>query len=244
MRAIFDQLVEDDLIAKNPARSKKTGVRMPKTKKVDERFLDLPACHALLKAANAKRDRLLLRVLNACGLRPSEIFALQVRDVLEHKLRIDEAVVMGKVGETKTAESNGVVPIAASLEVELRAFILECGFTDPGQYLFPSEAGTPYDPKNYLNRKLKPLGVAAGILVYERTTKKGKKIKTSGLNFQILRRTCATHFQKHGEIKDTQTLLRHTSPTITLKHYQKTLDESLVEAVESWDRALTNTKIQ
>jgi hypothetical protein len=76
--------------------------------------------------------------------------------------------------------------------------------------------------------------------VFERTTKTGEKIKTSGLNFQILRRTCPTHFQKHGEIKDTQALLRHTSATVTLKHYQKSLSGSLVEAVENWDRVLTD----
>jgi integrase len=244
VRAIFDQLVEDDLITKNPARSKKAGVRMPKTKKVDERFLQLSECHALLRAAQSPRDRLLLRVLNACALRPSEAFALQVSDVVAGKLRIDEAVVMGIVGQTKTKESNGVVPVSASLETEFRDYIAACGFNDPAQYLFPSDKGTPYDPKNYLNRILKPLGVRAGVLVYERTTKRGKKIKTSGLNFQILRRTCATHFQNHGGVKDVQALLRHTRPEISLKHYQKVLDAKLISAVESWDSVLVNETIQ
>jgi integrase len=96
---------------------------------------------------------------------------------------------------------------------------------DPSAYLFPSEAGTPYDPKNYLNRRLKQLA---------------KSAKVPGVNFQVLRRTCATHFPNHGKVKDTQALLRHRNPAVTLKHYQKTLDESLVGAVGSWDDALTN----
>jgi integrase len=103
-------------------------------------------------------------------------------------------------------ESNGSVPISLGLESELRAYVLECGTVDFDAYLFPSETGTPYDPKNYLNRKLKPLAAAANI---------------EGVNFQALRRTCATHFQNHGGVKDVQALLRHTSPEITLKHYQK-----------------------
>jgi hypothetical protein len=42
-------------------------------------------------------------------------------------------------------------------------------------------------------------------------------------------------------VKDTQALLRHTNAAVTLKHYQKTLDESLVGAVANWDDALTKT---
>jgi hypothetical protein len=39
-------------------------------------------------------------------------------------------------------------------------------------------------------------------------------------------------------MKDTQSLLRHTNPITTLKHYQKTLPQSLIDAVESWDAQL------
>jgi integrase len=226
VRAIFDQLLEDDVITKNPARSKKGNVRLPKTKKPSVRFLDLRECQELLDVADEPRDHVLLRILITCALRPSECFALRLRDVLPGKLRIDEAVVMGDVGATKTEESNGFVPMAPALEQELRAYASHAGIVDPAAYLFPSEAGTPYDPKNYLNRKLKPLARSA---------------KVPGVNFQVLRRTCATHFQNFGKVKDTQALLRHTNAAVTLKHYQKTLDDSLVSAVAGWDEALTNT---
>jgi integrase len=226
VRAIFDQLVEDDVIFKNVARSKKGNVRLPKTKKPSERFLELRECQKLLDLAEDPRDHVLLRILITCALRPSECFALRLRDVVPGKLRIDEAVVMGDVGATKTEESNGFVPIAPALEQELRAYASRAGIVDPAAYLFPSEAGTPYDPKNYLNRKLKRLAKVA---------------KVPGVNFQVLRRTCATHFQNYGKVKDTQALLRHTNAAVTLKHYQKTLDDSLVSAVAGWDDALTNT---
>jgi hypothetical protein len=47
-----------------------------------------------------------------------------------------------------------------------------------------------------------------------------------------------TDFQKQGEIKDTQALLRHTTAATTLKHYQKTLEESLIRGVQNWDTGL------
>jgi integrase len=61
----------------------------------------------------------------------------------------------------------------------------------------------------------------------------------SRLNHQVLRRTTGTHFQKHGKVKDTQSLLRHADAQTTLKHYQKTIEESLRRAVEDWDSELT-----
>jgi integrase len=129
-------------------------------------------------------------------------------------------------------------------------FALRVNDLQPGRLridlLFPSEAGTPISPENYLDRGLKKLGVFAGIDVKSRlvTITRGKKkgqtreVLTSALNHQVLRRTTATHFQKHGQIKDTQALLRHSEPETTLKHYQKKLEDSLVRGVEGWDAEL------
>jgi hypothetical protein len=100
------------------------------------------------------------------------------------------------------------VPLPPDLELELRAYIREEEIKD---LLFPSEVGTPISPENYLDRGLKRLGVLAGIDVKSRlvTVTRGKRkgqiteMLTSALNHQVLRRTTATHFQKHGQLKDT-----------------------------------------
>lgn len=60
----------------------------------------------------------------------------------------------------------------------------------------------------------------------------------------MLRRTTATHFQRHGEIKDAQALLRHADAATTLKHYQKKIEESLVRGVANWDAELSLKKRQ
>ena len=67
-------------------------------------------------------------------------------------------------------------------------------------FLFPRERGTPYRIGNYLKRHLKPLARKAGI---------------ADFTFQATRRTCATHFQRHGGPKDAQAHLRHSRLAMT-----------------------------
>jgi integrase len=229
IRAVFELAVEEDRITKNPARKAK----LPRLPKPSERFLELPECRRLLAVAD-RRERLILRLFLVCGLRPSELFALRVDDVLPGELRIDQAALPseGLVDRTKTEESSASVPLPPTIEAEIRAWIRDEHLTE---LLFPSSADTPISHDNYLDRVLKPLGVKAGIDVF--TGEDGQP--NSSLNFQVLRRTTATHFQRHGEIKDTQALLRHTQPTTTLKHYQKMIEESLVRGVATWDAELS-----
>lgn len=221
-RGVFELLVEDDLIRKNPARSKM--VTKPKTRKPSERFLDLSECTQLFRAADG-RDYIILRILLSCALRPSELFALRVDDVLPGKLRIDEGAVPGQhvKDETKTEDSDGFVPISSTLEMEIRTYMRDAKLFDARQFLFPSQVGSAMSHDNYLDRVLKRIATAANV---------------KHVNFQVLRRTVATHMQDHGEAKSAQGLLRHSDPHTTLKHYQKRLDASVVKAAESWDAAL------
>ncbi|MGI9074826.1 MAG: tyrosine-type recombinase/integrase [Bryobacteraceae bacterium] len=220
VRAVFEQAIDDGRLSRNPARKAK----MPKTKKPSERFLSLEECKRLLLVAMG-RDHLIVRLFMVCGLRPSELFSLRLDDILPGELRVDEGVVMGDLGPTKTDDADGSVPLPPSLEAELRAYVRENGIRDSRAFLFPSEAGTPLAQDNFLDRHLKPLGQLAGI---------------KDLNHQVLRRTCSTHFQKFGKVKDAQALLRHADASTTLRYYQKTLDESLTSGVRAWDEALTN----
>lgn len=227
VRAVFEMLLDDDsdLIARNPARK----LKPPKTRKRSEAFLSLSECVRLLKTATNARDNIILRMQLGFGLRPSEMFALQVKDIEVGQIRIDEAVVDGEMGDTKTIASDGYVPLPPQLERDLRTYMLLAGIVEPEQYLFPSEVGTPFGTHNYLNRHLKPLAAAA---------------KVEGADFGVLRRTCATHFSNHGKVKDAQALLRHADASTTLKHYQKSIPESLVSAVASWEEQLLTEVIQ
>jgi integrase len=230
IRGVFNLAIEDDLLEKNPAHKAK----LPKFKKPSERFLEMEECKRLLKVAalQSTRDYIIVRILLSCGLRPGELFALRDADILPGQLRIDEAFVRGEMGETKTEDSDAPLALPPLLESQIRDYIRENNIKG---LLFTTRVGTAIATENYLDRTLKPLGVLAEIDVEEVAGE-----KTSGLNFQVLRRTCATHFQKHGKVKDVQAHMRHSDVTTTLKHYQKTLDESLIGAVHSLDREFVN----
>ncbi|HTF63307.1 MAG TPA: tyrosine-type recombinase/integrase [Edaphobacter sp.] len=237
--AVFTSAIIDKVLDVSPM----IKIDMPPTRRASERFLSLEECQRLLHVAS-RREYLIIRLFVVLGFRPGELFALRVNDLQPGRLRIDQTVVEYRLQDgAKTEGSVGDVPLPPEFESELRAYILEEKIED---LLFPSEAGTPISPENYLDRGLKKLGVLAGIDVKSRlvTITRGKKkgqtreVLTSALNHQVLRRTTATHFQKHGQIKDTQALLRHSEPETTLKHYQKKLEDSLVRGVEGWDAEL------
>lgn len=245
IRAVFDAAVDDDLLDHNPAPKGK--IVMPPTRPPSERFLTLEECQLLLSVAN-RRDALILQLFALIGFRPGELFALRLNDLTSGFLRIDQTVVDHRIKDgAKTEDSKASLPIPAQLEAELRDYIRDENIKD---LLFPSAANTPIAPHNYLDRVLKQLGVLARIDVQTKMRKvaRGKnkgqmqEVVTSGLNHQALRRTTATHFQKHGQIKDTQSLMRHSDAGTTLKHYQKTIAGSVVAGVNSWYKELVPKK--
>ena len=219
-RAVFDMLIDDGILTANPAEK----AEKPKnTKAVSKVYLSISEIGRLVQVATG-REYIILRILLLCALRPSELFALRLKDVHQGKLRIDEAYVPANgLKTTKTTESDGWVPLSQTLERELREYIQAAGILDPEEFLFPTEVGTAISHDNYLDRILKPLGVLA---------------KIPKVNFQILRRTVATHLQNHGQPKSVQKLLRHADVETTLKHYQQALDQNVLEASQSWDTEL------
>jgi integrase len=103
IRAVFNFAIDDDLLEKNPALK----VQLPPTREPNDRFLTLEQCRSLVAVAG-KRDELILLLCMVCGLRPSELFALRVNDLLNGELRINETVVLCHVSErTKTKGSRG-----------------------------------------------------------------------------------------------------------------------------------------
>jgi integrase len=53
------------------------------------------------------------------------------------------------------------------------------------------------------------------------------------VNFQILRRTVATHAQSLGSPKDIQTILRHKKAETAQAHYVQVIDASVRAATEA-----------
>jgi integrase len=74
--------------------------------------------------------------------------------------------------------------------------------------------------KNFLKWRIRPIAAKLGI---------PERLVT----FQVMRRTLGTDMQRHGTLKDTQSMLRHASIRTTGDVYVQTIEESVVAAVNS-----------
>jgi integrase len=214
-KAAVLEALEQDFLEKNPCRK----VTMPKIEhKPCERFLLLDEITTLDQHLK-NRDRLIFRLFVLIGFRPGELFALRWEDIQPGLIRIDEAVYRNQLGDTKTEASRGLIPIPPQLEGEITIHREFCPRTGARDFVFEARYhGRPMDPRSYLRRFLKPVAKRNGV---------------EDLTYQALRRTFATHFQKHGQPKEAQAVLRHSNIATTLGIYTKLIPESARHALAS-----------
>jgi integrase len=221
LRSIMGEATEQDYCRKNPARL----LRVPKVKAVKKVYLTLEQIKALLKAAKWQpRDRTLLTVALVTALRPSELLALKWKciDFKSGTMTLYETVYRGKIRPyTKTTEE-GELPrlvIPEQAVIALSEWYQHCAeFSAGPQYLgdedfiFPNADGGFLLKENYSKRVLNELA---------------ERAKIPRLNFQMLRRTVATHAQHLGSLKDVQTIMRHKQAQTTANIYIQTIDKTV-----------------
>ncbi len=84
-------------------------------------------------------------------------------------------------------------------------------------FIFPNTEGGFITKENYQRRVLVSLAERAGIEV---------------LNFQVLRRTVATHAQSLGSPKDISTIMRHKKTETAQQHYIQAIEETVKQTTE------------
>lgn len=226
-RAILEEALDQDFVAKNPAKK----LVMPKTKPENKRFLTLHEIPIVL-ARLPFRERLILRISLVLGLRPGELFALRWDDVDGHSLRLDEETVDGKIYATlKTEKSSGYVALPASLRAGLSEWRRMQRPTSDQKFIFPNADGGVHRVDNYRADVLRPA-----------LDQIAKDTGIHGIDFRACRRTCATHLSKHGGVKEVQAHLRHSRATTTLDVYIQEIPEAVRAAVESLDSVLAALK--
>jgi len=128
-------------------------VKLPAIKNtLAERILDEPTTQRLLALEPDRRNRALLRLLYAGGLRRSELVGLRWRD-MSPRDKSGQVTVFGKGGTTRA------VLLPASVWRELLALQGDAGQDDP---VFRSRKGGPLDPSQVL-RIVRAAAARAGL---------------------------------------------------------------------------------
>ena len=191
LRGLFGYLLEEGDIANNPAEllaGPKIGAALPK-------YLDHERVEELIQAPDTGsptglRDRAMLDLLYATGLRVSELIKLRVADLDELQGTVR---VMGKGGKQRLVPV-GKAALAAVEEYRLgqREQLLG-GRVSP--YLFVTARGTAMTRQGFW-KLLRAYGKQAGIF--------------RALSPHVLRHTFATHLLEGGaDLRSVQTMLGH-----------------------------------
>ncbi len=219
LRSFFRFLHREQVIDVNPAKV----VATPKSEKKHPRFLSVDDAFRLMNAPSADtpaglRDRAILEVFYASGIRVSELSNLNEGD-LDLGIGLMKVLGKGRKERLVTLGSHAVTAVEAYLEAKRRP-------DDKGSV--PADA----DPPLFLNRYGKRLGSRGVRRVVEKYVKEaapGHRVSPHGL-----RHSFATHLLDGGaDLRSIQELLGHVSLSTT----QKYTHLSMGKLMEVYDRA-------
>ena len=179
LKQIFDMVVAEDLIGKNPAALLFTPSEAKRGPRLVMTIEEVRQCFTVLDA----RERLIVQLALVAGMRPGEIFGLTWERVGADYADIRQRVYRGQVDRPKTIQSTRHAALSKGLLCALDQWRALCVDTRPEAWVFPSEQGTPLSRDNILRRRIRP------------------KLATVGLtwvNFLVLRRTHSTLMNNLG----------------------------------------------
>jgi integrase/recombinase XerD len=213
LRSFYKWLILDGVIKHDPTvtlESPKAWQRLPK-------FLSPEEVELLLNQPDVStevglRDRALLEMMYATGLRVSEVAGLRVADV-----NIETGVVtcMGKGSKERS------VPLGRSAIDWLNRYLRV-----RRAWLGPSSS-----PRLFLTAGGKPMDRQA---VWKRTVTYGQSAGIGHVTPHMLRHTFATHLLEHGaDLRSVQLMLGHADPTTT-QIYTYVTNERLKEVYQKF----------
>lgn len=197
VRAYYNYLVEKQIISQNPTRNIKT----PKVEKKGLEYLSIEEVDKLLAmpddSIRGKRDRAILELLYATGIRVNEVIAANVSDV---NLRIGFFTCPGESGKAR------IIPIGRPAKAALE------------EYIFNSRDMIVKENKeekalfvNYYGKRMTRQGLWKIMKEYA-----GKAGLTQKLTPHILRNSFAVHMVQNGaDLKSLQELLGHEDISAT-----------------------------
>lgn len=196
LKSFYRFLVLDGLVKKDPS----ANLSSPKTWMTLPKYLTVQEVEDLLRQPDDKdlhglRDRAMLEVLYATGLRVSELIQLKPKD-----LNLDNGYLIcrGKGGKER------VVPLGKSAAVVTKRYIEEARpqlQKKPTEALFLTRLGDPFTRQGFW-KTLREYGRKAGL--------------ASKISPHILRHSFATHLLEGGaDLRSVQLMLGHSQITTT-----------------------------
>jgi integrase len=169
------------------------------------------------------RERAMVLLAGATGLRRSELFALKWSDLnfLTMEIGINRSCVRNHFGAVKTEASGKPVPLSSTVKDALTEWRKKSEYRTEDDFLFPSvrlNGRFPLSPDTVLKKFIRPALVRAGVTW-----------KTIG--WHSFRHSLATNLRSLGvDVKLAQELLRHANSRITLDVYTRAVSAQKREA--------------
>ncbi|MFL6307503.1 MAG: tyrosine-type recombinase/integrase [Candidatus Sulfotelmatobacter sp.] len=231
LKSICAEAMAQGYIRRDPARQ----LRVPIVRQIERHYLTEAEIKDLLKATwtagkHQPREKALLHLMLMTAMRPSELFALRWRCLSTdyQTATLTETVYRGVLRPfTKTTEEGATqfvtVFIPATVAQSLEVWRTKAKYNGPDDFVFANSEGGWITKENYQRRVLNPLADHAQVKRF---------------NYQMLRRSVATHLQHLGSPKDTATIMRHRKPETAQEHYVQTVDATVRAAQDKLAKAL------
>ncbi len=229
LSSVLRTAVDYGRLCSNPAEK----IRLKKRRRIQPKpFLRIHEFHALLEALEEPYATMVY-VAGFTGLRVSELAALKWRNLGADSITVEERYSRGDWDEPKSASSKAAISVDNHVLQRMEALkskevCIPAGratrrypvvkSAGPDDLVFQSvTTGAPITDNWVLSRKIKPAA---------------RKLGIGWVNWQVLRRSCATWLQQAGvDVKDAQGILRHSRASTTQDIYQQVVPESQRHAV-------------
>jgi integrase len=226
LRAITHMARKQKYLAEDPGED----VTMPQTKPVEKPVMSRRQILALLEAVEDVHDLCLLHIDIFCGPRASEVLGLQWKSWTGDALMPYGTAYDGQFypGRFKTKQSKAPIPVPKLVRPVIESWRHICSDSSPEALMFSTFGrgkrkgqAVPRSSRNFLEWRIRPRA-ARKLGIPDRL-----------VTFQVMRRTLGTDMQKHGTLKDAQSIMRHASIQTIGDVYVQRINQSVIEAVNS-----------
>jgi integrase len=135
LKQVFDMAIAEGCIQRNPAALLFTPAEAKRPVRTYMTIQEVNKCLAVLD----QRERLIVRLALAAGMRPGEIFALKWEHIHPGLIEIRQRVYRGDIDSPKTWNSLRDAAITDALAGEIELWRDTNGNPGPDAWLFPSE---------------------------------------------------------------------------------------------------------